>query len=279
MEDFLNTPNFDEIVVPEKQGHWREASDWVENDRWVFAEARRRLNVEGDPPQLVVVFPVSTHYPYEFPPEFNTHLPSGVEVDFRNWTLIDREQLQNRYRNSVSFIEDEVMKTLDSLDPSRTIVVLTGDHGESLGEDGVLAHGSRPSEIQLRVPFAMVGPGVPSRILDTATSHLDVLPTLLHAVNGEHVPVRAGGGRDLLEVAPPLDQVLLSPRQLNEPYELLLIRGDQRLLFKVHLSEPKILTYGLLDKRGGMDLDSAVPPAPEEAEAWVQALLEEFKRM
>lgn len=280
MELFLNRKNFHEIMIPkDAEPVWvMNSSKWVKHDRWVFEQARHRLSVKDDKPQFIVVYTISNHYPYEYPPEFNKNQPSGLRVNYENWMKLDGQQLLNRYRNSALFIEDEIIKTLESLDSERTVVVVTGDHGESFGEDGVLSHGSRPSDAQLRVPFGMVGPGVPARAVKMATSHLDVLPTLLHALNGETTPV-PGGGRDLIAVSSPPDQVILSPRQLLEPYELLVIRGDQRLLLKAHLSIPKIVTYGFLDERGAMKLQTSVPASSEEAEDWVRTILDAFERM
>jgi len=278
MEDYLNTRNFDEVITPDTTD-WRSTKQWVKDDRWMFAELRRRLEAPRTRPRLVVAFATSTHYPFEFPPEFDRHRPSGAEVSYENWMQLDRDQLANRYRNSALFMEDLVMELIGGLDPARTIVVVTGDHGESLGEDGVLSHGSKASEIQLRVPFAMVGPGVPALRVDTATSHTDLVPTLLHAVAGENVPLRFTAGRDLLDPAQRVDRVLLAPRQLMPPFELLLIEGQKRLLFKVRTDRPHIETFGFLDARGDMELEVPVPPAPETADRWVSVLRAALSKM
>ena len=51
------------------------------------------------------------------------------------------------------------MKVLRSIDLRHNLVVITGDHGESMGEDGVFRHTTRMSEIQMRVPCVIVGAG------------------------------------------------------------------------------------------------------------------------
>ncbi len=277
MEDYLNTRNFDEVLAP--TADWRSTKQWVKDDRWMFGELRARLAKREERPRLMVAFATSTHYPFEFPPEFDRHTPSGQEVSYENWMQLDRAQLVNRYRNACLFIEDEVMRLIDSTDPARTIVVVTGDHGESLGEDGVLSHGSKPSEIQLRVPFAMVGPGVPALEVQTATSHTDLLPTLLHALAGRTVPVRHTAGRDLLDPAQRTDRVILAPRQQLPPFELLLVEGQKRLLFKARIDRPYVETFGFLDERGDMDLEAPVPPAPEDAGGFVEAMRAALERM
>jgi arylsulfatase A-like enzyme/Flp pilus assembly protein TadD len=60
----------------------------------------------------------------------------------------------------------------------RTVVVLTGDHGESLGEHGELTHGYFAYNATLHVPLIVAGPGVkPSRVAATV-GHIDIFPTV-----------------------------------------------------------------------------------------------------
>jgi len=59
------------------------------------------------------------------------------------------------------------------------LVVVTADHGESLGEHGESGHGFFAYETTLRVPFVMRGPGIPAgRVLDGAVRLVDVAPTV-----------------------------------------------------------------------------------------------------
>jgi len=47
------------------------------------------------------------------------------------------EQMQshlNRYANSLLFLDHELMQVLRSIDLKQNIVVITDDHGESMGE-------------------------------------------------------------------------------------------------------------------------------------------------
>jgi len=66
---------------------------------------------------------------------------------------------------------------------ARTLVVLTSDHGESLGEHGEDTHGVFAYEATLRVPLIVYGPGIISpRTVRTPVRHIDVLPTVLDAL-------------------------------------------------------------------------------------------------
>ena len=62
---------------------------------------------------------------------------------------------------------------------SRTLIVVVGDHGESLGDHGELEHGIFLYESVLHVPLIMRVPGVAPRRFVAITSLVDVMPTVL----------------------------------------------------------------------------------------------------
>ena len=82
----------------------------------------------------------------------------------------------------------------------RVLVVVTSDHGESLGEHGEATHGLFAYEATVRVPLVLYAPGIlrPS-VVRTPVRHVDVLPTVLDAL-GLDVPAGLPG-RSLLAVA------------------------------------------------------------------------------
>ncbi len=56
----------------------------------------------------------------------------------------------------------DILAHLDSvLNPGRTLVFVTADHGDCLGEFGRYGHGEILPEVLIRVPLVMAGPGVP----------------------------------------------------------------------------------------------------------------------
>ena len=85
---------------------------------------------------------------------------------------------------AINMIDDQVGKLLDSLEHSgiteNTVVLFTSDHGELLGDHGLLHKGPPPFRQLTEVPCLMQGPGVPAeRIVDSMTNHIDLAPTLL----------------------------------------------------------------------------------------------------
>ena len=61
----------------------------------------------------------------------------------------------------------------------RTLVLVTADHGESLGEHGEETHGVFVYDSTLRVPLILLAPDVPARVATTVARLVDVAPTLL----------------------------------------------------------------------------------------------------
>jgi choline-sulfatase len=87
------------------------------------------------------------------------------------------------YIGEIAFADSQVGRLLEALDRrgrlDRTVVVVAGDHGESLGDHSERDHGVFVYESVLRVPLILRAPGVaPGRIGDVVRL-VDVMPTVL----------------------------------------------------------------------------------------------------
>lgn len=69
-----------------------------------------------------------------------------------------------------------------------TLIVFTGDHGESLGEHGERAHSLFAYESTLHVPLLFWRPGMEARRDDWPARHVDVAPTVLAAAGAAAPP-------------------------------------------------------------------------------------------
>lgn len=273
MGEMVNETTFDRVEI--KDGvDWQT---WPVRDRAVLDRAAELITT-SDRPQFIVCFLLTTHFPYPSPKEFHIHQPVGDNVDRSNWTTVEPAILHNRYRNSALCLEAEIMHCIEKLDSQRTIVMITGDHGESFGDDGGLAHATRPSEIQLRVPLVMVGPGVPALEMDTPTTHADMLPTLLSAISGESVDVRHSYGHDVLS-SPPREQFSVIPYTWTSNAQMLFVRNDQRMLVNLNRSRPVADITGFVNESGQLDLNSTNDLRPSAAFEWSQCLRAEFDRI
>jgi hypothetical protein len=81
----------------------------------------------------------------------------------------------------------------------RSIVVVTGDHGQEFYEHGFFGHGSAFSPEQTHVPLVMHVPGMPFREHDHLTQHQDLPATVLGLLGVDDPPDRYSLGRNMLE--------------------------------------------------------------------------------
>jgi arylsulfatase A-like enzyme/Tfp pilus assembly protein PilF len=82
----------------------------------------------------------------------------------------------------------------------RTMVIVTGDHGEALGDHGESTHGIFAYDATLRIPLIVYQPRLfGTRVVDEAVRHVDIFPTVLDAVGID--PPKGIDGRSLLTMA------------------------------------------------------------------------------
>jgi arylsulfatase A-like enzyme/Flp pilus assembly protein TadD len=120
------------------------------------------------------------HAPYEAPAEYLAgHAPYDAEVAYADAML---GQFLARLR------------TAHALD--QTVIVVTADHGESLGEHGETTHGLFAYDATLAVPLVIAAPRMRAATVDAPVTHADIEPTVLDLVAGP--PPGAGDGFSLV---------------------------------------------------------------------------------
>jgi Flp pilus assembly protein TadD len=86
------------------------------------------------------------------------------------------------YSGEVAYVDSALARLFGYLRDSRqagsTVVVLTGDHGQSLGEHGETTHGYFAYNSTLWVPLLISGPGVKQGRVEGNVCHIDVFPTV-----------------------------------------------------------------------------------------------------
>lgn len=103
-------------------------------------------------------------------------------------TSTDLGFYKTQYDREIRYVDDEIARLLAALDSRRlteqTLVVVTADHGESLGEHGLyFTHGAL-YEPTVRVPLMLHLPGHPAMRgrSSTIVENVDIAPTILDAV-------------------------------------------------------------------------------------------------
>ena len=121
---------------------------------------------------------------------------TGIQ-EFQSGKLIlsDRELawLRAAYYSEVRAIDQYLGDTFERMRRERllddTIVIITSDHGEAIGEEGMLGHGNGLLASVVRIPLIFWAPGrLEPRIDDRWASLVDVLPTLLDITGIEYTP-------------------------------------------------------------------------------------------
>jgi arylsulfatase A-like enzyme/cytochrome c-type biogenesis protein CcmH/NrfG len=137
--------------------------------RETVARAVQWLDAQKDAPVLCWVHVYEPHFPYA-PPE-------PLATQFRG-SLYDGEVAAADLA-----LRPLIEPALDSARRSDTLVVLTSDHGEALGEHGEATHGIFGYEATLRVPLVVYQPNRwRPAIVSTPVAHVDIMPTILDAL-------------------------------------------------------------------------------------------------
>jgi choline-sulfatase len=107
---------------------------------------------------------------------YDTHRPYKLPSDYEG-------RYDNPYLEAIAFEDSQIARLIDHLDARRlldnTLVVVTGDHGESLGDHGEDSHGIFIYQEALHVPLIVRGPGLLPRRVSAVTRLVDVMPTVL----------------------------------------------------------------------------------------------------
>ncbi|BDD91980.1 sulfatase [Pandoraea sp. NE5] len=103
-----------------------------------------------------------------------------------------RELIANYY-GMISLVDDNVGRILDTLQQQgladNTIVVFTSDHGEWLGDHGLVLKGPMMYDGVLRVGLIMRGPGIPTgNVIASPVSTIDLGATFLDYAGAPYVP-------------------------------------------------------------------------------------------
>ncbi|MEE9385458.1 MAG: sulfatase [Nannocystaceae bacterium] len=96
-----------------------------------------------------------------------------------------------RWRKEVSIVDRQIGRIRAAIAgsdlASRTMLIVTADHGEAFGEHGTKLHGRTLYEEQVRVPLMFHAPGLSPATVDTPVSLIDLGPTVLDLM-GQSTP-------------------------------------------------------------------------------------------
>jgi arylsulfatase len=135
------------------------------------------------------------------PPQQQAALASSVGFDLRTLGPADLDRVKAYYYGMISENDKYIGEVLDELKRAgledRTLVMFNADHGEMLGDHGLLFKGSYMYDPVVRVPFIVKAPGrfKAGAVVNSLVEEVDVLPTILDVL-GVPIP-SASQGRSL----------------------------------------------------------------------------------
>lgn len=165
-----------------------------------FREWLRELPADGA--FYCFAFLDAPHAPYSFFEPEAVFTPYSEEISYARSDLREhRAEIFNRYRNSINCADRSIGEILSALEEGgrgdKTIVIVTGDHGQEFWEAGYFGHNSAYTDYQVRVPLVIRVPGMAPAEISRRTSHLDVVPTVLNLLGSENPPELYSNGKDI----------------------------------------------------------------------------------
>jgi arylsulfatase A-like enzyme len=180
LDDLLFHQGYDLVFDPQRAPQaWRTAhafSSWGYDEDAVREQVNTWLDTPRRRPWFVQLLTNSTHHPYLVPKQPFTH------------------DLQTRYRLALAYTDAVLGRLIDDLARSgrlqNTVILVTGDHGESFGSFHLTNFGHRNfiyeenvrSFLLVLAPPALAGRHAPV-ISDRVASLGDVVPTILGALD------------------------------------------------------------------------------------------------
>ncbi len=177
--------------------------------------ARFQAGASAEKPWFLWLHYVNPHTPYAPPSPFDRKFVDASVQKTRRLPVVDgyhggihkawvhpgQDRLGYyvaQYDGEIATVDAEVGRLLEALRVQklleRTVIVLTSDHGESLGEhEYYFDHGENLFDPSLGIPLIVKAPGAPAeRRSAVFASTLDVLPTILDAVKVSYPPDLSG---------------------------------------------------------------------------------------
>ncbi|MGB2906856.1 MAG: sulfatase-like hydrolase/transferase [Candidatus Aminicenantaceae bacterium] len=187
------------------QGFERYDDDYrsLESGRLASVERKAEAVVEGalswlkaqQDPWFLWVHCYDPHDPYAPPEPFRTQFA------------------ERPYDGEVAYVDKALGPLFLYLSESglmgSTLVVLTGDHGESLGEHGEKTHGYLTYNSALWVPLIFTGPSIEPGTVNTFVSHCDIFPTVC-----DWLDIKRPGHLQGVSLAPALEGRSLKSRAI-----------------------------------------------------------------
>lgn len=121
---------------------------------------------------------------------WDPHFPYAPPAPF------DKLYSADPYAGEIAYIDAELGKLFSFLEKSgrlaSTLIIITADHGEALGDHGEFEHGFFAYNSTIHIPLIIFRPGARPRTVKTLVSHVDIFPTVCDILGSAPPPGLAG---------------------------------------------------------------------------------------
>lgn len=121
--------------------------------------------------------------------QYGNYWPGGGEE--HNYTDDEIYNITKWYYSMISFIDQEIGKIINAIkekgELENTIFIFTSDHGEYLGDHGLLKKGPFMYDSVTNVPLIFYGPNILNGKREQLFENIDILPTILDML-GSDIP-------------------------------------------------------------------------------------------
>lgn len=114
---------------------------------------------------------------------FDPHIPYNPPLNFKN------EYPNDHYGGEIAYVDQQLGRLFQFLDERQNrgypLIIITSDHGESLGEHGEMTHGVFAYNSTLHIPLIIFQPKIfpKPKVINEMVRHIDIMPTILEALN------------------------------------------------------------------------------------------------
>lgn len=232
MEKILFGQN-QELIDSLQTFHHTTTLSAAETDRQALQKMQKDLeeHPELKQGQCIIFFLDSTHFHYSWPKDFPTKFsPFSTEVGYFHLMQSDQkiEEIKNRYKNAVAYVDSLFGDFQEKLDQKEAIVVVTGDHAEEFFEHGHLFHGSHLIHEQTHIPLYIKLGQTRWQDLPKVASQIDIFPTILHYLSGKEIDFLKG--RSIFTKDPMTPYAVIARFNAGRsPQEFCLHNGENKL--------------------------------------------------
>ncbi|MEN8163643.1 MAG: sulfatase [Acidobacteriota bacterium] len=202
-----------------------------------------------------------------------------IRLSIKHW--LTHDEARREYGFEVEYVDREIGRLVAALERrgwvDDTLIIFTADHGEGIGDHGLVGHIDQLYDSLLHVPLIMVAPGFlpEGRVVDQPVSLVDIFPTIAELVGFSHpegirgrslIPLMEPGGK-----LPAVPHVALTARpQADSDLEAVVVDG-WKLIRKRVTGEVALFN---LDADPGELMDLA-PEFPEDVDR-LNRILDEY---